>query len=198
MALSDLTGIDKTNRQLLIDTITSRMVTREDDITCSAGEQTKTYLDIPGALRDTQALALAAEVLRTHILYNAPGTETMIGGPTTGAIPLVMGVAMMHKYRNYLQWFIVRDKPKAHGLGRMFVGGEPGSGDKVVLTDDVVSSGRSLMETVGIVQATGAQVLSVVPLVDRGNAGAKLFAEIGIPYLPVLTYTDLGLPPLGE
>lgn len=191
-------GIDVINREILIDTITSRMVTREDDITCSAGEQTKTYLDIPGALRDTQALALAAEVLRTHILYNAPGTETMIGGPTTGAIPLVVGVAMMHKYRNYLQWFIVRDKPKAYGLGRMFVGGEPGPGDKVVLTDDVVSSGRSLMETVGIVQATGAQVLSVVPLVDRGNAGAKLFAETGIPYLPVLTYTDLDLPPLGE
>ena len=97
------------------------------------------------------------------------------------------------------KWSIVRDAPKTHGLGRMFVGAEPGPGDKVILTDDVVSSGKSLQEAFSRIIDTGAEVIAVVPLVDRADKGAEFFVnEVApIPYLPVLTYEDLDLPPLG-
>jgi orotate phosphoribosyltransferase len=185
-------------RTMLINVIKERMVTREDGITCSGGEATTTYLDIPGALRDKKALTLAIDVLFDHVnswglLYQT----TAIGGPTTGAIPLVVGLAMHDGIEQDQEWFIVRDKPKSHGLGRSFVGGEPGPGDRVILTDDVVSTGGSMVETVKKVQATGAVVVAVVPLVDRAGAARDKIEALGVAYLPVLDYTDLDLPPLG-
>lgn len=187
------------NRKILINRIKERMVHVENGVTCSGGETATTYLDIPGVLKDRLTLSTAAVVLFDHCIeLDLFVHRVMYGGPTTGAIPLVLGVTMLEFMPAEAEWFIVRDKVKEHGLGRMFVGAEPGPGDKVILTDDVVSSGRSLIETVGVVQATGAQVVAVVPLVDRGDKAAKFFAEINILYLPVLTYSDLDLPPLGE
>jgi orotate phosphoribosyltransferase len=184
------------NRNILINKITERMVTREDDITCSSGAQTKTYLDIPGVLADGPTLRLAAQVMLEKLM----GTlhqSTVIAGPTMGAIPLVMGVAMAVTWNEGIKWSIVRDKIKDHGLQKLFVGADLGPGDKVILTDDVVNSGRSLLETAALIKGSGAEIIAVVPLVDRSGVAAKYFEALNIPYLPVLTYKDLGLPPLG-
>lgn len=187
-----------TARDKLIQLIKERMVVSANDITTSAGEQTKTYLDIPGVLHDSAALHLAARVLREHLLTNRMSSKvTAIGGPTTGAIPLVTSVAMTHWNRDF-RWFIVRDKVKDHGLGRMFVGAQPRPGDKIIVTDDVVSTGRSLAVAAFRIQQTGAELIAVAPLVDRGTKGSKQFERVfkGVAYLPVLTHTDLDLPPL--
>lgn len=187
------------NRNILINRIKERMIVREDDVTTSGGEQTKVYLDIPGVLRDKATLNLAAYVLYEHLVnqkvLNMSGPD-MIGGPLTGSIPLVMGLAQIH-HNDETEWFIIRDTPKTHGLGRWFVGGEPGEGDKVILTDDVVSTGASLIEAAHRIAVAGAEVVAVVPLVDRGNVAAERFEKVNLPYLPVLTYADLDLPPLG-
>lgn len=192
--MTGLTGIDKLNRHLLIRTLRQRAARCEEAVTCSAGEQTTTYLDVPGALQDAYALKLATQVLRVHLLYLGL-SPTAIGGPTTGAIPLVVGAAMRHHDDDF-RWFIVRDKIKEHGLRRQFVGAEPNALDRVVLVDDVASSGKSLFEAYRVVVATGAQVVAVVPLVDRGTNAAPRFADYGVLYSPVLIYRDLDLPPL--
>lgn len=186
-----------TPKDRLITLIKERMVTVENGVTCHSGEVTTTYLDIPGVLADASALRLAMDTFLDRLIgIKNLSKLTAIVGPQMGSIPLVMGFVM--HWGDTMRWTVVRDEAKKHGLGSIFVGAKPGPGDKVIITDDVVSSGRSLMETVGVVQATGATVLAIVPLVDRGDKGAVHFAKIGIPYLPVLTYTDLDLPPLGE
>lgn len=186
------------NRNILIRTIQERMVKTPRAVRCSAGEMTTTYLDIPGALRDKQALNNAAVVLFEHCNdAGLPAYHVMWGGPTTGAIPLVMGVTLLNFVPSDTEWFIVRDKVKDHGLGRAYVGAEPGPGDKVILTDDVVSSGDSMVETIKKVQETGATIVAVVPLVDRGNVARAKIEALGVKYLPVMTYADLDLPPLG-
>lgn len=187
------------SKRQLVKLIKARWVTREDNIVTSGGEKTKVYLDIPAVIGDNRALVLALHVFKHHLINSIDDDiPTMIAGPTTGAIPLVMGmVAKGDWYGHTLKWSIVRDEPKSHGLGRWFVGAEPGPGDKVILTDDVVSSGTSLKEAYDRITATGAEVTAVVPLVDRSNHGKAIFAQLGVPYLPVLDYKDLDLPPLG-
>lgn len=186
------------SKRQLVKLIKDRWVTREDNIVTSGGEKTKVYLDIPGVLGDTAALNLALHVFESHLINTVPCEQaTMIAGPTTGAIPLVVGMASDERRYSPAKWSIVRDEPKSHGLGRWFVGAEPGPGDKVILTDDVVSSGNSLKEAYERITATGAEVTAVVPLVDRSNHGKAIFAQLGVPYLPVLDYKDLDLPPLG-
>lgn len=184
----------------LLALIRDRMVTVENGVTCHSGENTTTYLDIPGALNDGQSLKLAVNAFLDHLAehpFDLKGLSnlTAIAGPQMGAIPLVMGFAM--SWSAEMKWAIVRDAVKDHGLGRAFVGAELGPKDTVILTDDVVSTGSSLEETIEQVMATGAKILAVIPLVDRGTTGRQKVEDYGIPYLPVLTYQDLGLAPLG-
>jgi orotate phosphoribosyltransferase len=122
----------------------------------------------------------------------------MVVGPMTGSIPLVMTLVNSGFGDPNFQWSIIRDEVKDHGLRRQFVGGEPGPGDKVILIDDVASSGQSLVEAYQTVIKTGAQVLAIAPLVDRGEDALNTLQDAGIyvPYLPVLTYKDLGIEAL--
>lgn len=192
-----------TPRDKLIALIKQRWTIRLEAVTTSSGEHTTTYLDIPHVLGDNQALHLAGQVLINHLdhhgLLSADGVTpliTAVGGPLTGSIPLVLAVNQALPWVDDLKWFALRDKPKTHGLGRIFVGAQPGPDDKVILTDDVASTGRSLMQAGIQVAQTGAQVAAITPLVDRGDQAGELFARDGIPYLPVLTYHDLNLNPL--
>jgi orotate phosphoribosyltransferase len=189
-------------KRQLIELINERKVVKTEAVTTSAGEQTTTYLDIPAVLGDRLGLRTGISALFNHLHENALVLDaTMVVGPMTGSIPLVMGLADHDLMPLDLKWSIIRDKVKNHGLGRSFVGAEPGPGDKVILVDDVASSGDSLMDAYRQVIATGAEVLAVVPLVDRGDRAAILAASFyhyygDILYLPVLTYQDLGLEAL--
>jgi orotate phosphoribosyltransferase len=64
--------------------------------------------------------------------------------------------------------------------------------------DDVASTGKSLVEAYEKVMATGATVVAVISLVDRAGRTQAGFAALAVPYLPLVTYNDLGLPPLGR
>lgn len=186
----------KTKRDRLIEILIERKVTVTDSVTCHSGETTTTYLDIPGALSDAQSLQVAVAAFLDHLIgIKGLGGLTAMVGPQMGAIPLVMGFTM--HWGDIMKWAIVRDKAKEHGLGGQFVGATLGPKDTVIITDDVVSTGGSLDEVIDTVMRTGAKILAVVPLVDRGITGRAKVEEWGLPYLPVLTYEDLGLPPLG-
>lgn len=188
------------NKEQLIKLINERKVVKTEAVTTSAGEQTTTYLDIPGVLQDRNSLALVGMVLANHLAeHNVLWRPTMVVGPMTGSIPLVTALATSEFVSPDYKWSIIRDEIKDHGLGRAYVGAEPGPGDKVIVVDDVADSGRSLAEAAFRVQQTGAQVIAVVPLVDRGDRAAKQFEQevfANTAYLPVITYSELGLEPL--
>jgi orotate phosphoribosyltransferase len=163
-------------KRQLIELINERKVVKTEAVTTSAGEQTTTYLDIPGVLGDASALKLGIAALAEHLSkHNLLMKPNMFVGPMTGSIPLAVGIVGSDWVFPDVKWSIIRDKVKDHGLGRAFVGAEPGPGDKVILVDDVASSGASLIEAWEEVAATGAEILAVVPLVDRGDRAAQLF-----------------------
>lgn len=192
-------------KEQLINLINERKVVKTEAVTTSAGEQTTTYLDIPGVLGDRVALNVGVAALANHLIDHNMWGANMIVGPMTGSIPLVMGLAGWGLASSEVKWAIIRDQIKGHGLGRAYVGAEPGPGDKVILVDDVASSGSSLIDAYVAVHNTGAEVLAIVPLVDRGDraeANIRKWASkvdeglATVPYLPVLTYRDLGIEAL--
>ena len=67
------------------------------------------------------------------------------------------------------------------------------TGDRVVITEDTVTRGTSLMEAVQVVREFGAEPVLITVIVDRGGSCAALAAEAGIRYEPLLTAADLGL-----
>ena len=76
--------------------------------------------------------------------------------------------------------------------GRIAGALEPGDG--VVITEDTVTRGTSLMEAVEVVRQFGAEPLLITVIVDRGGTSAALAADAGVAYHPLLTAPDLGFP----
>ena len=131
---------------------------------------------------------LVAEALLAVI----PDDATAIGGLTMGADPVAFitaGVAATNG--RLLKAFSVRKEVKDHGAGGRIAGAlEPG--DKVVITEDTVSRGTSLLEAAHAVQVFGAEVVLVTALVDRGGTVGEMAAAEGIKFAAVLTAPDLG------
>ena len=85
----------------------------------------------------------------------------------------------------------MRKEAKDHGVtGRIAGALQPG--DRVVITEDTVTRGTSLIEAVDVVSAAGAELMLITAIVDRGGTCAALAAEAGIAYVPLLTAGDLG------
>lgn len=174
---------------------------RPEPVRLGTGELTWIYLDVKGILVDGNRLHIAARALEEHIEKHlgAP-TIKAIGGPTMGADVLSHAVAMRDTgLRHSWKWLSVRDTRKTtHGLGRWIEGYQPHEGDRVVLTDDVANSGKSLVDAWDRITDTGAKIVAIMPLVDRSGRAEERLRAAGImaPYIPVMDYNDLGLLPL--
>ena len=80
---------------------------------------------------------------------------------------------------------------------RRIEGTQIGASSKVLLVDDVVTSGGSIMDAYQVIVADGAEVVAAVTLVDRGDVAKGRFATLGVPYLPMATYQQLGIKRVG-
>lgn len=173
--------------------IAHRAVPRTDEVTLAGGDSTASYLDLKGLFTNGHKMIRLADCVLEYcdamaLRYSA------VGGPTMGADFLSHAIACRHTVM--IDWFSVRDAPKDHGLQRLIEGVRLDEGHRVILVDDVVSTGNSLLKACEVVRSTGAQVAAVMPIVDRsGHAWKKFFFE-GIPYRPLFTHEELGIDPL--
>jgi orotate phosphoribosyltransferase len=132
--------------------------------------------DILRRLADELAGRLPAEVQR-------------LAGPVLGAIPLVTAVSLATK----LPMLIVRvDKPKEYGTAKQ-IEGTLQAGEKVVVVEDVVTTGGAALTTVETLRRAQAEVLGVLVVIDREEGGAEAFAAAGVPYQALFTKSALGL-----
>lgn len=156
--------------------------------TLKSGRPSSWFIDAKQTICRPDGLLLVAEALLAVI----PRDTTALGGLTMGADPVAFGVAGVAAARGRpLRAFSVRKEVKGHGAGGRLAGAlEPG--DKVVVTEDAVTRGTSLLEAVAVVRELGAQVVGVVAVVDRGGACAGLLEPQGIPFAALVTAPDLG------
>ncbi|MSO31970.1 MAG: orotate phosphoribosyltransferase [Ilumatobacteraceae bacterium] len=156
--------------------------------TLKSGAKSSWFLDTKQTACRADGVLLMADVALSII----PGDAVAIGGLTMGADPVAYGVAAVAAMRGRdLRSFSVRKEAKDHGVtGR--IAGALMPGDKVVITEDTVTRGTSLMEAVDAVIAFGAIPIFITVVVDRGGTCAAMAAERGIAYEPMLTALDLG------
>ena len=153
-----------------------------------SGAKSSWFLDTKQTACRADGVLLMADVALSII----PGDVVAIGGLTMGADPVAYGIAAVAATRGRdLRSFSVRKEAKDHGVtGR--IAGALMPGDKVVITEDTVTRGTSLMEAVDAVIAFGAIPIFITVVVDRGGTCAAMAAERGITYEPMLTALDLG------
>ena len=171
----------------LVDHLLAHSV-RTGTFTLKSGRSSSWFIDAKQTACRPDGIILVADAM----LAVLPDDVNAIGGLTMGADPVAFGVAAVAATRGRpLRSFSVRKEVKDHGGGGRIAGAlEPG--DRVAITEDVVSRGTSLLEAAAAVRDAGATPVIVVPVVDRGGTcGARCAAE-GIAFRPLVTAPDLG------
>jgi orotate phosphoribosyltransferase len=161
---------------------------KRGDFTLKSGARSSWFLDTKQTACRPDGMLLIADAALDVI----PDDATAIGGLTLGADPMAYGIAAIAATRGrWLRSFTVRKEAKDHGvIGRVAGALEPG--DRVVITEDTITRGTSVMEAVSVVRELGAVPVLVTAIVDRGGTCAALTAEAGISYRPLLSAVDLG------
>lgn len=185
-AMADLPPLDPA-RAALRDHVLAHSV-KHGDFTLKSGATSTWFLDTKQTACRPDGIVLVADVALDLI----PPDVTAIGGLTVGADPVAYGVAAVGATRGRsLRSFTVRKEAKDHGVtGR--VAGALQPGDRVVITEDTVTRGSSLLEAADVVRAFGAEPVLITVIVDRGGTCAAMAEAAGIPYAPMLTAPDLG------
>lgn len=140
-----------------------------------SGTASKYYLDVRRVAMLPEGAFLLGAVLLDGIL-DLP-TASAIGGPATGAIPLVTGVlSQAYPCQIPLEGFWVREDTKDHG-GRQIVEGCSVAGKKVILVEDVATSGLTLLKAVQTVREAKGEVVGLLAVVDRSKDFAQVCAN---------------------
>lgn len=158
------------------------------DFTLRSGRKSKFYFDSKKTtLLAEGAYLAAAQILATLDENNVKAGA--IGGMTLGADPIVCPVAALsHLAGRPMRAFIVRKEAKGHGTERQIEGElEPRS--RVVVVDDVVTTGGSTLRAIEAVEAAGHEVVAVTCLVDREEGGTEQLARW--PFFPLFSRSEI-------
>jgi orotate phosphoribosyltransferase len=161
---------------------------RRGQFTLKSGRTSTWFIDSKQTVCRPEAMLLVADA----VLGLLPEDATAIGGLTMGADPVAFVTAGVAATRGrLLKAFSVRKEAKDHGAGGRIAGAlDPG--DRVVVTEDTVTRGTSLLQAAHAVQDAGAEVALLVAVVDRGGTVEAMAADEGLPFRAVLTAPDLG------
>lgn len=160
-------------------------------IELASGQMSRFFVDGKAGLSEPEDLKVACTAIDA-VVRDAGIDYDCVGGLTLGADHLCVGVSLM----GGKPWFIVRKEPKGRGTGRQIEGAVLEPGMRVLVVEDVVSTGGSLFKSIDIIAATGARIVAATTLIDRGDSCGKELASRGIPYFPMATYADFGMDPV--
>jgi orotate phosphoribosyltransferase len=163
-----------------------------EPVRLASGAMSRDFVDAKLAVDDPEDLELVGTAM-AGAAREAGAVFDAVGGLVLGAVPFTFAVAHAAPAR----WFLIRKEPKGRGTNRWAEGARIGPGTRVMLVDDVITTGGSIELAYERVRAEGAEVVFATTLVDRGDRAAAFFASRGIPYVPMLTYRDLGIEAIG-
>lgn len=160
----------------------------EGDFTLASGRKSRFYIDGKRVMFHPRGLLLIADAFLESI-GDCPSVA--VGGLEVGAIPIAAAVSLRSaQVGSPIQAFFVRKAAKGHGTKR-FIEGCLAPDDKVVICDDVITTGGSVLKAIERVEEFGCQVIRVVSLVDREEGAAEAFASKGYDYRPIFTLSEL-------
>ncbi len=179
------------NRARLIELFRRRAL-KFGEFTLASGKKAGYYLDGKQITLHSEGLRLVSEGL----LDLLAGVDFQaIGGMSIGADPIIGGVlTAAGATGRELVGFLVRKEAKGHGTQR-YIEGPVQPGMKVVVVDDVVTTGGSSLLAIDRIQEFGCEVVQVAAIIDRMEGGAANFAARDLTLKSLLTIQDFGITP---
>lgn len=163
----------------------------EEQVRLASGAWSDVFIDGKVAVSTPAELRFVGDTMRDAAL-DAGAVLDAVGGLVLGAAPFAVAVSLSAE----VPWFLVRKEPKGRGTNRLLEGAPLEPGMRVMLVDDVITSGGSIQQAFHAVEACGVEVAFATTLVDRSDVARAFFDERGVPYRPLLTYVDLGIDPV--
>jgi len=166
----------------------------DDLFTLASGRQSPHFFDMKPVMMNPECAHLIGVLLHAEIV--SLGGIDAVGGLELGAVPLA-GIAIAKAGRgSNLRGFMVRKEAKGRG-GRK-TGNPPGiegstlnSGDRVVLLEDVTTTGGSALKAAVRLTEMGCEVAACITILDREEGGQDAFESAGITLLPLIVRSDV-------
>ncbi|MBD2136711.1 orotate phosphoribosyltransferase [Anabaena sp. FACHB-1237] len=176
-----------TLRQKLLD-LFCQVAYQEGDFILSSGQSSSYYINGKQVTLDPQGATALARLL----LPMLPENTQAVAGLTLGADPIVSAVSVVSVYENRpLPALIIRKEAKGHGTMAYIEGPTLAPGAKIVVLEDVVTTGQSALKAVKRLKDAGYEVDMVISLIDRLQGGGELYESVGLKFQALFTITDL-------
>ena len=174
-------------RQLLLD-LFCQLAYKEGDFVLSSGQHSSYYINGKQVTLNPQGALAVGSILLSQL----PMDTEAVAGLTLGADPIVSAVSVVSALENRpIPALIVRKEAKGHGTMAYIEGPSLPAGAKVVVLEDVVTTGQSAMKAVERLRSAGYSVDRVIALVDRQQGGAELYQESGLDFQAVFSIKDI-------
>ena len=155
----------------LLDLLATRSVKR-GTFTLASGKQSDLYVDCRLTTMHPEGLSLIGP-LALHAIAERGWHPDAVGGLTLGADPVSYAIAYASQLAGLpVRAFTVRKEAKTHGTGKL-IEGPFERGDRVVVIEDVITTGGSALRAVEAVHAAGGTVVGVLAVVDREEGGRE-------------------------
>lgn len=178
------------DRQKLLELLKERAL-EFGTVTLTSGKTSNYYFDGKQVTLYPQGAFLLGKIIIHKIKED---NIQAVGGLTLGADPIAGAVAALaYPLGLDIKTFIVRKEAKGHGKKRRIEGPSLNPGDRVVIVEDVITTGGSALKAVEAVKDAGCEVVKVIPLVDRLEGGTEKIEGIGIKVDPIFTARDFGI-----
>ncbi|MCY3015796.1 MAG: orotate phosphoribosyltransferase [Planctomycetota bacterium] len=188
--------MDTTRSQIIAELVPliAAKALRRGTFRLASGREASFYLDAKQVVLDARGSMLVGRAILDLLRAHGP-LPAAVGGMSIGADPVTSAVVTMAGVGGFdLRGFMVRKEPKDHGTKR-YIEGPVAPGEKVVIVEDVTTTGGSSLLAIDRAIEFGLVVERVVTVIDRLAGATATLAARGIPLDALVTIRDLGIEP---
>ncbi len=185
-----IASVKKARHPELAQFVLDRAILR-GNFTLVSGRKSSYYCDGKQVSFSGKGLALVTDAIAAEL---RDVQLSAIGGMDMGATPIVAATALrLHQLGRSVAAFVVRKDVKGHGTKKEIEGPLPEEPSQLVIVDDVISSGGSIVRSIEAVRNRGHEVVLALSILDRDMGGGEKLASIGVPYQPLVTIAEIGI-----
>lgn len=176
----------------MVEILLQRSV-KTGQFTLASGKESDFFIDCKQSVLSAEGHAASSRLMLKAVAEHFQEAEA-VAGVALGGCPLASGVSLLSSMTDFrdLPALYVRKERKDHGSAQLVEGrGSVEDGAKVVLLEDVVTTGGSSLRAVRSLKEAGYEVLGVVALVDRLEGAREAFEEAGVAFHSILTRDNL-------
>ena len=178
-------------RARLIEIVKARSFQVGPEMKLASGKTSTFYFNMKPTMLDSEGAHLIASLILDQLEEVA---ADLVGGLEMGAVPIASCVAAVaHARGRKLPAFFVRKQAKEHGTKSLIEGlarDETMAGKRVVIVEDVTTTGGSSIKAADAIRQAGGEVVRVITIVDRQEGANEAFAAAGLDLRPLLVMAD--------